>query len=89
MSRAPSIARAIAKVWAEVMRSDFQSRRTRIATSGYVVVKGTTIATGPSPIARNIVMPAAANSSSGGWAASTDLRSQGGASFPVRKAKRR
>src|SRR5947209_11558446 len=51
---APTIARAIANCCGSVSRSSIQKRRTRIATIGYAVVKGTTIAIGPSPIARKI-----------------------------------
>src|SRR3989454_7493022 len=56
--KAPTMARAIANFCGKVSRSSIQNRRTRIATIGYAVVRGTTIAIGPSPIARKIVIPA-------------------------------
>src|SRR5256712_3397065 len=41
---APTIAKATATFCGIVIRSSIQSRRTRIATTGYAVVSGTTIA---------------------------------------------
>src|SRR3989442_459273 len=56
--KAPTMARTIANFCGKVSRSSIQKRRTRIATIGYAVVRGTTIAIGPRPIAKKIVIPA-------------------------------
>src|SRR3990170_3926888 len=50
------------------IRSSIHSRRKRIATTGYIVMRGTTTARGPRPIARNIVTPDTAQRTSVGCA---------------------
>src|SRR5438034_1098643 len=74
--KAPTMARPIANFCGSVSRSSIQKRRTRIATIGYAVVKGTTIAIGPSPIARKIVIPAMLKRNRDGIASRIPPRSQ-------------
>src|SRR2546425_6613806 len=72
---APTIAKTTATFCGIVIRSSIQSRRTRIATTGYAVVRGTTIAMGPRPMARKIVIPAIPNKRSEGSASRIPTRS--------------
>src|SRR2546428_12024324 len=48
----PTMARAIANFCGKVSRSSIQKRRTKIATNGYAVEKGATIAIGQKPHAK-------------------------------------
>src|SRR3989475_10530891 len=73
--KAPTMARTIANFCGKVSRSSIQKRRTRIATIGYAVVRGTTIAIGPRPIAKKIVIPAMVQRNRDGTASRTPARS--------------